>query len=94
MGKFRSAVAFLVLISGCTPAATVPVYQPVEVKVPVATPCKVMIPAHPSLPIATLTVKSTPADVVKAYAASIDTLEGVIHADEDLLTSCINGHPS
>lgn len=92
MGKFYSAVAFLVLIGGCAPAATVPVYQPVEVKVPVAVGCKVTIPDHPPLPISTLTSTSTPATVVKAYAASIDTLEGVIHADEVLLASCINGH--
>lgn len=74
---------FLPLLAGCT---SEPVIRTVEVRVPVAAEC----PAPPSLvrpalPIADLTPESQPADVLRAYAASIEALMGYSQELETVL---------
>ena len=65
---------FLPLLAGCT---SEPVIRTVEVRVPVAAEC----PAPPSLvrpalPLADITADSSPADVLRAYAATVEALMG------------------
>lgn len=64
----------LPLLAGCT---TEPVIRTVEVEVPVAVDCPAPPPlVRPALPIADLTPDSQPADVLRAYAATVEALMG------------------
>lgn len=61
----------LVLISGGC-ATTADPRPPVEVLIPVAAQCPApVMPERPVLPVADLTDKSVPADVLRAYAVSL-----------------------
>jgi len=82
--RFLSAsLVVCALLAGCT---SEPVIRTVEVRVPVAAEC----PAPPSLvrpalPIADLTPESQPADVLRAYAATVEALMGYSLELEELL---------
>ena|SRR5579872_6479497 len=60
------------ILSGCSP-----IHAPQIVDVPVAEKLATPnIPMKPYLPIEDLTLTSTPAEVMKAYVASVETLNG------------------
>ena len=64
----------LPLLAGC---AAEPVIRTVEVEIPVAVDCPAPPAiARPALPIAGLTPDSQPADVLRAYAATVEALMG------------------
>ena len=66
------AVVNTMLLTAC---ATCPAPKEVEIPVPVANP-NPQIPQKPSLPIAKLKPNSSPDAVIKAYAASVELLQG------------------
>jgi hypothetical protein len=59
--------AFMVMVAGC--ATTTPAVQPVEVKVPVAVPCKVPMPERPAFAVDGLPLGSGIWDQMKALRA-------------------------
>lgn len=70
----RHLLLALPLLAGC---AAEPVIRTVEVEIPVAVDCPAPPAlARPSLPIADLEPDSTPADVLRAYAATVEALMG------------------
>ena len=79
-----SAISFV--LAGC--AAQVPTVevQKINIPVPVQVPCPApSVPARPALPIANLNASSTPADVARAYVATVVVLEGYAAQLEKLL---------
>ncbi len=73
------AVAFL-LLCGCA-------HGPATVQVPIAVPCPVPREvARPHLPIADLRPGDAPDNVVRAYAASMETLIGYARELETILS--------
>ena len=64
----------LPLLAGC---AAEPVIRTVEVEIPVAVDCPAP-PAlmRPALPLADIAADSSPADVLRAYAATVEALMG------------------
>lgn len=69
-------------LTGC--AATP---RTVEVRVPVPVDCPApVVPARPVLPVGALTADTPPADVVRAYAASVEALMGYAGALEAVLS--------
>lgn len=64
----------LPVLAGC---ASEPVIRTVEVRVPVAANCPAPPQVvRPGLPIADLAPDSQPADVLRAYAATVEVLKG------------------
>jgi len=61
-------------------AVQVPVYEPVY--------CQVHVGAPPGLPIASLTAKSAPADTMRAYAATVILLKGLVRERDALIAGC------
>ncbi len=87
----RVAISTVALLAaGCATRPTEPVVRTVRVDVPVATPvyCDAPPLAKPELPIRDLGKGSTPADTVRAYAASIVILKGAVQQRDDLLKGC------
>lgn len=75
----------MVVLAGCAHAPA----RVITVQVPVAVPCPPPPPvARPHLPLADLPPKSPPADVMRAYAASVEALTG--YASE--LEALLNGY--
>lgn len=72
----RLIIISLLFLTACTTTMQPPTIVKVPIAIKQAAPT---IPAKPYLPIYTLTEASTPADVMKAYVASLVALEG--HAD-------------
>ena len=74
---------FLPLLAGC---AAEPVIRTVEVEIPVAVDCPAPPAiARPALPLADITADSSPADVLRAYAATVEALMGYSLELEGLL---------
>ncbi len=88
-------ITSLLFLLGCAARPPAPVPQTVVADVPVARRvyCDVKIPARPALPIAALAPSATPADVVRAYAASVALLKGAVVAREALLRGCARPSP-
>ena len=82
----------LLLLAGCalSPPFFGPPAAPLEVDVPVLEPvyCQVSPPARPALPIATLTAGSPPADTLRAYAATVILLKGLVRERDALIAGC------
>jgi hypothetical protein len=82
----------LVLLAGCAfspPFLSAPAV-PVEVDVPVFEPvyCQPPRSTRPALPIASLTPASAPADTLRAYAATIILLKGLVRERDALIAGC------
>lgn len=84
-----SALALGVVVSGCAAAVT-PAARPVTVQVPVPVPVYCPVPklGHPALPIASLTPASSPADTIRAYAASVARLKSAVLARDAVIAAC------
>ncbi len=81
----------LVSLAGCAFAPqTGPPAAPVTVMVPVLQPvyCAAPAPRYPSLPIGKLTAGSPPADTMRAYAASVIILKGVVRERDSVIAGC------
>ncbi len=77
---------FPLLLAGCAAPAPRVVVQQVKVPVPVQVPCPApSVPARPHLPIADLAPGAPPADVARAYVATVAVLEGYAAQLEQLL---------
>lgn len=81
----------LVLLAGCAlvpPAAPIP--APVTVKVPVyeTVYCRPPKLQRPRLPIAELVADSSPADTVRAYAATVVLLKGAVKERDEVIAGC------
>jgi hypothetical protein len=75
----RLSLPVLLLFLGCS-------HAPGVVKVPVPVPCPAPpAVARPHLPIASLRKDDPPADVMKAYAASLEALSGYARELEAIL---------
>ena len=75
------AALIALLLAGC---ATTP--RTVEIRVPVPADCPApVVPARPVLPVGALAADAPPADVARAYAASVEALMGYAMALELLL---------
>jgi hypothetical protein len=63
---------------------------PIEVKVPVYQPiyCTPPAVANPTLPISGLTAVSSPADTIRAYAASVVMLKATVRELDALIEGC------
>lgn len=82
----------LVLLAGCAfspPFFSAPAV-PVEVEVPVIEPvyCQPPPSRRPALPIAALTAASAPADTLRAYAATVILLKGLVRERDALIAGC------
>jgi hypothetical protein len=77
-------------VSGCATEGALPPPVPVTVDVPVPEPvyCAAQIPARPSLAISTLSESSSPADTIRAYAASVVILKGAVEELDKILAGC------
>jgi hypothetical protein len=80
-----------VALAGC--ALTPPGFQParpVTVETPVVEAVYCAPPAltYPRLPIAGLSIGSKPADTIRAFAASITILKGVVRERDELIAGC------
>jgi predicted choloylglycine hydrolase len=72
---YQGLLIISLLLTGCASQET-----PAVVKVPVAVSCPIpVLPKAPHLPIATLKPDSSPAEVMKAYAVSIELLQQYSH---------------
>jgi hypothetical protein len=81
----------LIPLAGCAFAPqTLPPAAPVTVMVPVLQPvyCAAPAPQYPSLPIGRLTAASPPADTIRAYAASVIILKGVVRERDGVIAGC------
>lgn len=77
-------------LAGC---ASEPVIRTVEVEVPVPVDCPAPPAiARPVLPIAELAPDSTPADVLRAYAATVEALMGYSIELEEVLKGYSDEH--
>lgn len=82
----------LTLLAGC--AFSPPFFgapgPPVEVQVPVAAPVYCAPPSDPppALPIAALTAASAPADTIRAYAATVIVLKGLVRERDARIAGC------
>ena len=65
----KLAIFAIVAVASTGCASTAPVVQPVEVRVPVAVPCKAPIPVRPAFAVAALPVGSGVWDQMKALRA-------------------------
>lgn len=82
----KSAVLASALLAGCAAQPPRVVVQQVKVPVPVEMPCPApSVPARPRLPIAGLQPGASPADVARAYVATVAVLEGYAVQLEQLL---------
>lgn len=82
-------LAIAMFAAGCaTPMAPAP--EVVTAQVPIATPvyCEVPQLTLPDLPIAALNDSSSPADCVRAYAASIAILKSAVNERQAILDGC------
>ena len=63
---------------------------PTEVRVPVYQPvyCEAHAAAPTALPIGSLTAASPPADTMRAYAASVILLKGLVRERDALIAGC------
>jgi hypothetical protein len=82
---------FPLLLAGC--ALSPPLFSPatpIEVKVPVYQPiyCTPPAVANPTLPISGLTAVSSPADTIRAYAASVVMLKATVRELDALIEGC------
>ena len=81
----------LALLAGCasSPPAIAPAV-PVTVKVPIlrTLPCDPPRLGRPALPIAALQPASPPADTIRAYAATVVILKGVVADRDAALAGC------
>jgi hypothetical protein len=82
----------LVLLAGCAfspPFFSAPAV-PMEVDVPVFEPvyCQAPHSTRPALPIASLTPASPPADTLRAYAATVILLKGLVRERDALIAGC------
>lgn len=77
-----TAAAMAALLAGCASTEQV---RTVRVEVPVATPCPApVLPPRPHLPLADLPPDTTPADIARATAASLEALTGYARAVEEM----------
>ena len=88
----NSRIALVVCIGamwGCAAQAE-PILTPVEVKVPIPTPvyCEVSKLEKPTLPIGGLNAASSPADTIRAYAATVALLKGAVEERDLELVGC------
>jgi len=76
-------------IAGCA-AHQAPIAIPITVELPIATPVYCSPPPldKPVLAIAALTASSTPADTVRAYAATVAILKGAVTERDDVIAGC------
>jgi hypothetical protein len=82
----------LMLTTGCAfspPFFSAPA-TPVEVEVPVIEPvyCQAGKGSRPALPIATLSATSAPADTIRAYAATVIVLKGLVRERDTIIAGC------
>lgn len=78
-------------LAGCgMQAQQPPPPVPVTVRVPVPEPvyCPAPDETRPALPIAGLSERSSPADTMRAYAASIVILKGAVEERDQILRGC------
>lgn len=82
----------LVPLAGCafSPPFWAAPAVPLEVQVPVTEPvyCRAHAGAPPELPIASLTAASAPADTMRAYAATVILLKGLVRERDALIAGC------
>jgi len=81
----------LVPLAGCALApSAMPPARPVTVDVPVAEPVYCAPPRlhYPKLPLAGLTANSPPADTIRAYAATVVVLKGVVRERDAVIAGC------
>src|ERR1700691_5104857 len=79
------------LLAACASAPpSVPPAVPVAVQMPIYEPVYCDAPAltHPVLPIATLTSQSAAADTMRAYAATVEILEGAVDDRDAVIAGC------
>ncbi len=83
------ALTLGIAVSGCAAAVT-PVARPVTVRLPVPVPVYCPVPklGYPALPIALLTPASSPADTIRAYAASVAKLKSAVLARDTVIAAC------
>ncbi len=93
-GFFRAACAAWLIsycgaLSGCA-AHPDAIVTPVTVRVPVPEPVYCTVPKlkKPALPIARLEHDSTPADTIRAYAATVAILKGAVAERDVILAGC------
>jgi hypothetical protein len=81
----------VVALMGCAlpPSAAAPA-RLVTVQVPVPQPvyCKAPAPSYPRLPIASLNGASKTADTMRAYAASVIILKGLVRERDEVIAGC------
>lgn len=77
-------------IIGCAtrPAPVPPAPFTVDVPVPEPVYCSAQAPARPALPISALSESSSPADTIRAYAASVIILKGAVEQLARILAGC------
>lgn len=87
--RFMAGAWVAAAIGGCARAAS-PIAVPMKVNVPIPEPvyCAAAAPARPALEIASLTSGSTPADTLRAYAASVVILKAAVVQRDQLLQAC------
>ncbi len=79
-------------LAGCalTPSKLPPA-RPVEVDVPVAVPiyCAAPPSQYPELPIGALRSTTPPADTIRAYAATVVVLKGLVRERDAIIAGCV-----
>ncbi len=83
----------LVLLGACAIAPpSKPLVKPTTVEVPVYQPVRCPAPnlTRPAMPIAKLKADSTPADTMRAYAATVAILKGAVRERDEVIAGCVN----
>lgn len=84
----RIALALCATLAACSPARPLVVVEPVEILVPVPAECPAPpIVYRPALPVAALHPDASPADVARAYVATIVVLQAYAAELETLLAA-------
>jgi len=88
MATVLASAIGMMAATGCAAAPPAPRAIEVRIPVPVEVPCQVPVIPRPALPIAELNSGSTPADTVRAYAATVAILKGAVEERDEALSGC------
>ncbi len=92
---FALAALAAFALAGCAAAHQDSIATPVTVEIPVATPVYCSPPPmdKPALALAALSANSTPADTIRAYAATVAILKGAVTERDDVIAGCAKPAP-
>lgn len=86
--SFAYIILALIFVTWLTGCAATPPTVPAQVFIPVPVDCpRPEVPPRPALPLAELGDNPAPADVARAYAATVEVLAGYARELEALLSA-------